>query len=118
MSMLTARATVEVSTPINYGPLSGIMADPAITEIMVNGHRDIWVERAGHLLLTDAAFADEASLSSLIGEIAEYVGRRISRDEPMLDARLPDGSRVNAILPPLSLCGPVMGGTWSSAGWS
>ncbi|HEY2704579.1 MAG TPA: CpaF family protein [Candidatus Dormibacteraeota bacterium] len=108
MSMLTALATVEVATSIDYGPLSGIMSDPAITEIMVNGHRDIWVEQGGHLLLTDAQFPDEASLTSLIRQIAVYVGRRISREEPMLDARLPDGSRVNAILPPLSLCGPVM----------
>ncbi len=93
---------------INYGPLGTLMGDPAVTEIMVNGHREIWVERAGQLMRTDACFASEDELLSLIWEIAVFVGRHISREEPMLDARLPDGSRVNAILPPLSLCGPVM----------
>jgi pilus assembly protein CpaF len=107
MSTLITEATL-ASGAFNYGPLAALMGDPAVTEIMVNGHREIWIERAGQLMRTDAVFENEADLMSLIWEIAVYVGRHVSRDEPMLDARLPDGSRVNAILPPLSLCGPVM----------
>ena len=107
MSLFTAEAAADTAA-IDYGPLAGLMGDPAVTEIMVNGHREIWIERAGHLLLTDAVFDSEAQLMSLIWEIAVYVGRHVNRDEPMLDARLPDGSRVNAILPPVSLSGPVM----------
>jgi pilus assembly protein CpaF len=108
MSLFTAaEASIDIAA-IDYGPLASLMGDPAVTEIMVNGHREIWIERAGHLLRTDAAFDSEAQLMSLIWEIAVYVGRHVNREEPMLDARLPDGSRVNAILPPVSLCGPVM----------
>ena len=107
MSLFTAEPAVDAGA-IDYGPLAGLMGDPAVTEIMDNGHREIWIERAGHLLRTDAAFDSEAQLMSLIWEIAVYVGRHENRDEPMLDARLPDGSRVNAILPPVSLSGPVM----------
>jgi pilus assembly protein CpaF len=108
MSIFIAESTAAPAGAIDYGPLAGLMGDPAVTEIMINGHREIWIERAGHLLRTDAVFDSEAQLMSLIWEIAVYVGRHVTREEPMLDARLPDGSRVNAILPPVSLCGPVM----------
>ncbi|HEX3604464.1 MAG TPA: CpaF family protein [Candidatus Dormibacteraeota bacterium] len=108
MSVLLVGDAVAPSALLDYGPLTSFMVDPAVTEIMVNGHREIWIERAGQLLRTDARFATEEALWALIGRIAANVGRRISPEEPMLDARLPDGSRVNAIVPPLSLCGPVL----------
>lgn len=95
-------------TAIDYGPLVPLMEDPAVTEIMVNGHDDVWIERSGQLEPTTARFASEPALLLFINQVAAYVGRRISTEEPMLDARLPDGSRVNVILPPLSLNGPVV----------
>jgi pilus assembly protein CpaF len=93
---------------IDFGPVAPLLDDPTLTEIMVNGHREIYVERAGMLESTDLRFDDEQELITLIEQIAAYVGRRISAQEAMLDARLPDGSRVNVILPPLSLSGPVV----------
>ncbi len=108
MSVLLLDSTTDAASVIDYGPLSGLMADPAVTEIMVNGHREVYVEREGHLMRTDVTFESERALMSLIGQVASYVGRAISRDDAMLDARLPDGSRVNAIVPPLSLNGPAL----------
>jgi pilus assembly protein CpaF len=108
MSMPASDHNPDAPRVIHYGPLATLMGDPSVTEIMVNGHREIWVERTGHLMRTGARFENEVALVALIKQIAAYVGRRVSDGEPMLDARLPDGSRVNAILPPLSLSGPVM----------
>jgi pilus assembly protein CpaF len=93
---------------IEYGPLAKLMSDPSVTEIMVNGYDDIWVERGGKLQPTELQFTSETALLVMISQIAAYVGRRISPEEAMLDARLPDGSRVNVILPPLSLSGAVV----------
>ena len=93
---------------IDYGPILPLVEDPVLTEIMINGPDEIWVERDGRLHLTSVSFPDEAALLALIDQIAAYVGRRVSVREAMLDARLPDGSRVNVILPPLSLSGPVV----------
>jgi pilus assembly protein CpaF len=93
---------------IDYGPILTLVEDPALTEIMINGPGEVWVEREGRLHLTSAQFPGEPALLAFIDQIAAYVGRRISVQEPMLDARLPDGSRVNVILPPLSLSGPVV----------
>src|SRR5437899_11553522 len=75
---------------------------------MCNAHDDIWVERQGRLHHLDTAFADESQYRWVIEKIAASVGRRVDEGSPMVDARLPDGSRVNAILPPLSVRGPVM----------
>ena len=108
MSVLLLDNKTETASVIDYGPLSSLMADTAVSEIMVNGHHEVYVEREGHLMLTDIRFESERALMSLIGQVASYVGRSISRDDPMLDARLPDGSRVNAIVPPLSLNGPAL----------
>jgi pilus assembly protein CpaF len=93
---------------IEYGPLVPLMDDPTLTEIMVNGHEEVWVERNGQLELTSVTFPNEAALLAMIDQIAAFVGRRISSTEAMLDARLPDGSRVNVILPPLTLSGPIV----------
>ena len=90
------------------GPLEGAMNDPAVSDILVNGPREVYVERHGKLSISDIVFADDAHLMQMIQRIAARVGRRIDEMSPMVDARLPDGCRVNAIIPPLSLDGPVL----------
>ena len=75
---------------------------------MVNGPHDIWIERQGRLYETTVRFTDEAHLRRIINKIVAQVGRRVDESSPMVDARLPDGSRVNAIIPPLSLAGPLL----------
>jgi pilus assembly protein CpaF len=91
-----------------YGPLERFLKDETVTEIMVNNHREIFIERGGRIFPTDARFADEAHLRRILDKIVAQVGRRIDESSAMVDARLPDGSRVNAIIPPLSLNGPAM----------
>jgi pilus assembly protein CpaF len=91
-----------------YGPLERLLSDKTISEIMVNGHDQIWIERDGLLSQTELRFADEAQLRRIIIKMVGQVGRRIDESSPLVDARLPDGSRVNAIIPPLSLSGPVL----------
>ncbi len=93
---------------MGLGPLEPLMADSAVSEIMVNGHRRIYAERNGKLQLTDVRFNDDAHLLKIIDKIVSRVGRRIDESTPMADARLPDGSRVNAIIPPLALDGPSL----------
>jgi pilus assembly protein CpaF len=93
---------------LGHGPIEKLLADDSITEIMVNGPRDIWIERRGRLYQTGVRFSDEAHLRRIITKIAGQVGRRVDESSPMLDARLPDGSRVNALLPPLSLSGSLL----------
>jgi pilus assembly protein CpaF len=93
---------------VGHGPIEKLLADDSITEIMVNGARDIWIERRGRLYQTGVRFSDEAHLRRIITKIAGQVGRRVDESSPMLDARLPDGSRVNAVLPPLSLSGSLL----------
>jgi pilus assembly protein CpaF len=90
------------------GPLEGLMHDPTISDILVNGPHTVYLERFGKLEPTDVVFADDAHVMQIIQRIASQVGRRADEMSPMVDARLPDGSRVNAILPPLSLEGPVL----------
>src|SRR5207248_2625422 len=91
-----------------HGPLERQLADESITEIMINGPHDIWIERQGRLHPTSIRFTDESHLRRIINKIVAQVGRRIDESSPMVDARLPDGSRVNAVLPPLSLSGPLV----------
>ncbi|HXA28221.1 MAG TPA: CpaF family protein [Candidatus Angelobacter sp.] len=93
---------------IEFGPLTPLLDDGSLTEIMVNGCDEIYVERGGVIEATDLRFKDEHELITLIEQVAAYVGRRVSAQDAMLDARLPDGSRVNVIMPPLSLSGPVL----------
>lgn len=93
---------------IGLGPLEPLLADPTISEIMVNGAKTVFVERRGQLELTDIQFNDDEHLLKIIDKIISRVGRRIDEASPMADARLPDGSRVNAIIPPLAIDGPSL----------
>jgi len=93
---------------MGLGPLEPLIADPAVSEIMVNGHQNIYVEKNGCIYPTDIRFNDDAHLMKIIDKIVSRVGRRIDECSPMVDARLPDGSRVNAVIPPLALEGPVL----------
>jgi len=90
------------------GPLEPLLADPAVDEIMVNGAGAVWVERGGRIEATGVAFADEAELRHAIERILAPLGRRVDEAEPLCDARLPDGSRVNVVLPPLAVDGPTL----------
>jgi pilus assembly protein CpaF len=90
------------------GPLESLMKDPEVSDILVNGSHEVYVERKGQLELSDVIFADNAHLMQVIQRIAARVGRRVDEMSPIVDARLPDGSRVNAIVPPLALNGPVL----------
>jgi len=90
------------------GPLEPLLADTTISDIMVNGHATCYIERFGKLELTPIRFRDNAHLQQIITRIVSRVGRRIDESSPMADARLPDGARVNAIIPPLAIDGPVL----------
>jgi len=93
---------------LGYGPLEPFLNDPSVTEIMVNAYDQVFIERAGMLEESDGSFLDDAHLLRIIDRIVSQVGRRIDESSPMVDARLPDGSRVNAIIPPLALRGPSL----------
>jgi pilus assembly protein CpaF len=93
---------------LGYGPLEPFLHDTTVTEIMVNSYDQVFIERAGIIEETEAAFLDDAHLLRIIDRIVSQVGRRIDESSPMVDARLPDGSRVNAIIPPLALRGPSL----------
>jgi pilus assembly protein CpaF len=93
---------------LGLGPLEPLLADPSVSDILVNGYAKVYVERYGRLESTDVAFNDDGHLMKIIDKIVSRVGRRIDESTPMVDARLPDGSRVNVIIPPLALDGPVM----------
>jgi pilus assembly protein CpaF len=90
------------------GPIEPLMQDPTISDILVNGSKEVYVERHGKLEPTRVIFRDDAHLLQVIDRIVSAVGRRVDESSPMVDARLPDGSRVNAIIPPLALDGPVL----------
>ena len=91
-----------------YGPLERLLSDPSISEIMVNGPHEIFIERQGRISETTLRFTDASHLRRIITKMVGQVGRRIDESSPLVDARLPDGSRVNAIIPPLSLSGPLL----------
>jgi len=93
---------------VGLGPLEDLLEDESITEIMVNGPSQIYIERNGVLILTDSTFINDASVNTIIERIVSPIGRRIDESQPYVDARLPDGSRVNAIIHPLSLVGPCL----------
>jgi pilus assembly protein CpaF len=90
------------------GPLEPLMQDPTVSDILVNGSKEVYVERRGKLERTRVIFRDDAHLMQVIERIVSAVGRRVDESSPMVDARLPDGSRVNAVIPPLALDGPVL----------
>lgn len=93
---------------IGLGPLEPLLADPAITEILVNGFNTVYIERHGRLEMVDTQFNNNEHLLRIIDKIVSRIGRRIDEYSPMVDARLPDGSRVNAIIPPIALDGPIL----------
>ncbi len=97
-----------IDEAFGLGPLEGLLSDPTITDILVNGPKSVYVERRGVLEQTPIVFADEHHLLQIIQRIAAKVGRRVDEQSPMVDARLPDGSRVNAVIPPLALEGPML----------
>jgi pilus assembly protein CpaF len=103
------RLATEITDDIvGHGPLERLLSDPTVTEVMVNGPYDVWVERKGRLHETPVKFTDDSHLRRIINKMVAEVGRRIDESQPLCDARLPDGSRVNAIIPPLSLSGPLV----------
>ncbi|WP_075794098.1 CpaF family protein [Massilia putida] len=93
---------------LGFGPLEPLLNDPTVSDILVNTHDKVYVERRGRLELTDVTFHDNAHLMKIIEKIVSRVGRRVDESSPMVDARLPDGSRVNAIIPPLAVDGPLV----------
>jgi pilus assembly protein CpaF len=93
---------------LGFGPLEPLLNDPTVSDILVNSYAKVYVERQGRLELTGVTFHDNAHLMKIIERIVSRVGRRIDESSPMVDARLPDGSRVNAIIPPLALDGPTV----------
>jgi pilus assembly protein CpaF len=104
-----ARLAQEIADDIlGYGPLEPFLRDPEVTEVMVNGPTTIYVERGGRLYPAEGRFNDDAHLRRTIDKIVARVGRRVDESSPMVDARLPDGSRVNAVVPPLSIDGPML----------
>jgi pilus assembly protein CpaF len=104
-----ARLAQEIADDIlGYGPIEPYLRDPEVTEIMVNGPDQLFVERAGRLHPVDGRFVDEQHLRRTIDKIVGRVGRRVDEASPMVDARLPDGSRVNAIIPPLAVDGSLL----------
>src|SRR5271170_7883608 len=93
---------------LGLGPLEPLLWDDEITDILVNGHNQVYVEKRGKLHATDVKFQDDQHLMLIIDRIVSQVGRRVDEASPMVDARLPDGSRINAIIPPLALDGPAL----------
>ncbi|PIG27870.1 pilus assembly protein CpaF [Janthinobacterium sp. 35] len=93
---------------LGFGPLEPLLADASVSDILVNTCDKVYVERGGRLQLTDVTFHDNAHLMKIIEKIVSRVGRRVDESSPMVDARLPDGSRVNAIIPPLAVDGPIL----------
>ena len=104
----SAVVTAVVDATLGLGPLEPLLRDPEITEVMVNGPTRVWVERRGRIEPVDTRFADSEHLLHVIDRILAPLGRRLDEASPMVDARLPDGSRINAVVPPLSLDGPVL----------
>jgi pilus assembly protein CpaF len=103
------RLVVEtIDNILGFGPIEPLLADVTVTEVMCNGPDDVYVERDGKITKTDVRFLDEGHLRRTIDKIVGQVGRRIDESSPYVDARLPDGSRVNAIVPPVSIDGPVL----------
>ncbi|MFZ5591669.1 MAG: ATPase, T2SS/T4P/T4SS family [Bacillota bacterium] len=97
-----------IDETVGFGPITPLLQDPSISEIMVNGPHQVYIERNGKLVLTGVTFRDNAHVMHIIDKIVAPIGRRIDESMPMVDARLPDGSRVNAIIPPLALNGPTI----------
>ncbi len=93
---------------LGLGPLEPLLADPSVSDILINSHNSVYVERRGKLALTNVRFSDDQHLMNIIDRIVSSIGRRVDESVPMVDARLADGSRVNVIIPPLAVDGPMM----------
>ena len=93
---------------IGLGPLEELLRDPDVEEVLVNGHDEVWIERRGRLIRTDVSFPGEDGLRDVIERVLGPIGRRVDELSPMADGRLPDGSRVNVVIPPLSVDGPAV----------
>ncbi len=103
------KVVTELSNDLTgYGPINPLLSDPDISEVMVNGPNQVFIERKGKIELSNIMFRDDEHVLQVIEKIVAPIGRRIDESSPMVDARLPDGSRVNAIIPPLSLVGPTI----------
>src|SRR5690606_2705089 len=98
--------TILIDAKLGLGPLEPLLADEAVTDIMVNGPKHVYVERRGKLELSDAQFRDSAQVLNVATRIVSRIGRRVDESVPLVDARLDDGSRVNIIIPPLAIDGP------------
>src|SRR2546423_227768 len=112
-NLLTATEKQQISGEVLHevfglGPLEPLLQDSSISDILVNGHNHVYVERRGILELTSVRFHDDGHLLRIIDRIVSQVGRRVDESNPMVDARLSDGSRVNAIIPPLAVDGPLL----------
>jgi pilus assembly protein CpaF len=105
---MSRQAIFEASVGYFLEPLEPFMDDESVSEIMVNGYDSIYIERRGKLLRTDATFYNEDALLTAIHNVAQWVGREITDERPVLDARLPDGSRVHAVIPPSARTGPYL----------
>ncbi|HUH01009.1 MAG TPA: CpaF family protein [Kofleriaceae bacterium] len=112
LAMSVAEQAALVETVLDeltgHGPLEGLLNDPTVSDVLVNGHDQVFVERGGKLQLTDIRFRDDRHLIHTIQRMVARIGRRIDESSPMVDARLPDGSRVNAVIPPLAVDGPAL----------
>ncbi|HWJ62902.1 MAG TPA: CpaF family protein [Acidimicrobiales bacterium] len=110
VSPMERRAFVNevIADTLGYGPLDPLLQDESVTEIMCNGYDEVWVERSGRIEEAGVSFSDESQYRKVIERIVLAVGRRVDESSPMVDARLPDGSRVNAVIPPLAIHGPVL----------
>jgi pilus assembly protein CpaF len=107
-AIITRAVKRKPAAALDLGPLEPLLDDPSISDILVNGTDAVYVERGGRLDLTEVRFEDEAELMSVIQRIASSVGRRVDELSPLVDARLPDGSRVNAAIPPVTIDGPAL----------
>src|SRR5690606_14628913 len=97
-----------IDESVGFGPLESLLNDDTITEILVNGPHEVFVEKNGQLKKTNVRFKDEAHIRHIVDRVVAPLGRRIDESSPMVDARLPDGSRVNAVIPPISLEGTIV----------
>jgi len=107
---LAPEGTVErvADALVGLGPLEALLRDPAVSDVLVNGPEDVWIERSGELTRTDVRFIDDEGIVAAVERMIGPLGLRIDRASPMVDARLPDGSRLHAVLPPASVSGPIM----------